>query len=178
MRSERANRQTLGIEERRKQAYKLRIDGLSYRQIAEELGVSVGTAYSDIIALFERTKEQSDEMVQADRQVQVARLEAAVAEVMPMIRADVSLDALAEDLDLEKLAEFASLKKLKLEAVDRLVKLDARIAKLLGLEAPVKKEISGPEGAPIEVDARGELTDKLARLIAGEASEDEAGEDS
>ena len=53
-------------------------------------------------------------------------------------------------------------------SVDRALRIMERRAKLLGLDAPVKSEWSGPDGGPIEVtDARERLLALINRRAAG-----------
>jgi hypothetical protein len=52
------------------------------------------------------------------------------------------------------------------------VNVGARRAKLHGLDAPIKTEISGPDGGPVSVtDARAELLAKLERIATRETPE-------
>lgn len=54
-----------------------------------------------------------------------------------------------------------------LRAVDRLLKLMERRSRFLGLDAPTKQEVSGPDGEPIRVeDARAFLAEAIARVAA------------
>jgi hypothetical protein len=109
--------------------------------------VSLGTAHKDITAVLERTKADADETAEQHRKMQLDRLDKAISILMPM-------------LDDPEVA---------LEAMDRLDKLERRRAALLGLDAASKHEVSGPEGAPIPIDARASLLERLAGLAAGEA---------
>lgn len=47
-------------------------------------------------------------------------------------------------------------------------------AKIAGSGAPAKQELSGPNGAPITVDARSALIERLAGLIGGSDADPEA----
>ncbi len=146
------------IEDRRAKAWELRLKGKSTRQIALALEVSVGTAHSDLAAVMERTKEENDDRAETHRAVSLARLERALDTVEDALSAE-SFDALGNK-DHE----------LRLKALDRLLKIEERRAKLLGLDAASKQELSGPEGAPIEINARDALVERLAGLIAGETA--------
>jgi hypothetical protein len=131
----------IAIEKRREKAAKLKLAGWSMRDIAAHLKCSLGTVHADIAAVLTRTQDSADEAVRLEREISLARLEVATKGIWPGVE---SGDA---------------------EAVDRLVKLEARRAKILGLDAPTKQEHSGPEGGPIEVGAAASsLESKLDEL--------------
>ncbi len=113
------------IEERRNKVADLKVNkAWSVRQIAKELGVGVGTVQRDIEAVFARTREFANASIRAERAISLARLETATAAILPsLVEADEQT----------------------LDAIDRFVKIDARKAKLLGLEAPTQHVILGVE---------------------------------
>ena len=87
--------------------------------------------------------------------------------VMKLIQTDIK--KLAETADevrnlelqrLDKMFEVAYAKALDghLLSIDRALRLMERRASLLGLDAPKRQEISGPDGSPIEIDERITLT--------------------
>lgn len=143
----------LAVELRRSKVLELQIAGKSYRQIAEELTVSLGTVASDMKALVERAKAENDDRVERERMLSLARNGKALAVVLPMLN----------DGETVK------------DAVDALDKLEKRRAALLGLDAPTRQELSGPKGAPIEIDGRAMLVERLAGLVAGDAPAGEEG---
>lgn len=53
-------------------------------------------------------------------------------------------------------------------AIEVALKLSERMAALFGLDAPVRRELSGPDGGPIELDNRISLSEeeKSARIVA------------
>ena len=128
------------IEVRQAKATDLRISGKSIRAIAEELGVSVGTVHSDLETVLVRSRDEANDKIQVERETSVARLELAIERIMPKV-----LDG-------------------NLDACDCLVRLEGRLAKLKGTDAPLKQELSGPEGAPIAVSVKEDLTRKLEDL--------------
>lgn len=140
----------LEVELRREKAAKLKLGGISMRQIARELGVSVGTVHSDLEAVLARTLDTADAHIRMERDVSLGRCEVALRALWPRIcRGDT-------------------------EAINAFVRIDQRRAKLLGLDAPTKQELSGPDGAPIEVSTRSSLEKKLATLeqrLTGRAAE-------
>ena len=143
----------LAIEARREKAVKLKVSGWAYRDIAAHLKCSVGTVCSDINAVLDRVKETADDRARRERAMSLARLDVATKGIWPSV----------ENGDLE--------------AVDRLVKLEARRAKVEGLDAPQGFELGGPGWAPIAIDARSQLLERLAGLIDREAQPGGASED-
>jgi DNA-binding CsgD family transcriptional regulator len=119
------------IEDRRSKAWELRLKGKSTRQIALALEVSVGTAHSDLAAVMERTKEENDDRAETHRALSLARLDRALDTIEAALGANsLGEDDAAEDLGADH--------ELRLKALDRLLKIEERRAKLLGLDAPTK----------------------------------------
>lgn len=153
------------IEDRRWKAWELRVKGKSYRAIGEALGVSGKTAHQDCQIVLARVIAEANENAAQDRATALYRLDKALEVVESAIDAQVFTEAGEADHEL------------RLKALDRLMRIEERRAKLLGLDAPTKQEVSGPEGAPIPVDARSSLLDRLAGLVAGENAPGPAGSD-
>ena len=130
----------LVIEQRRADVVRLRVSGWGIVEIAKHLEVSVGTVHSDLSAVLVRTREQANDSVKVERELSIARLEKAIRKIWPKVERG--------DLD----------------AIDRLTRLEQRLAKLQGLDAPTKQEFSGPDGAPIEVTTKTSLERKLEEL--------------
>lgn len=139
---------------RQSQALSLRIKGHSFREIAAELGISVSVAHSDVRTAMSAPLKRTQDELDAERELELHRCDVGL-KVTGRILADETLDPESE---------------LKLKALDRQVKLQEQRAKLLGLYAPAKQEVSGPEGAPIAVDNRGALLERIASLVAGTAA--------
>lgn len=143
------------------QALRLRARGMSYQQIADEVGYSEkGAAYKAVQRGMEETIGEAAEEVRA---LEVARLDAMYEAVMKVletkhltvsqgriIRQEVDverdengtvvLDGEGKPIPIyEPLEDDAPV----LQAVDRLLKIQARRAALLGLDAPTKAEIGG-----------------------------------
>lgn len=130
----------LEIEIRREKVAKLKLAGISLRQIAQELGCALGTVHSDLEAVLARTVDTADEHIRMERDVSLGRCEVALRAIWPRIcRGDV-------------------------EAINAFVRLDQRRAKLLGLDAPAKQELSGPDGGPIPLATQTSLEQKLESL--------------
>ncbi len=113
------------IADRRAKAWDLRVEGKSYREIGAALGVSQGTAFSDVTSVLAQVNAETKETAAQHKQVELDRLEAAAAVLIPIMR--------------------GTDKKLALDAIDRLTKVSRRKASLLGLDAPtrVTAEVSG-----------------------------------
>lgn len=120
--------------ERRAKALDLRLQGKGYAAIAAELGISTKGAHKAVQSAIARKLPQ--ESVDEARRVELSRLD----EAFERVRAAI----VGGDLD----------------AVDKLVKLSARRAKFLGLDAPVTTKTE------IEMKVADELRGALARLEA------------
>lgn len=140
------------VEARRRRAVKLRVDGYSYREIAAKLRVDVETAFSDVAVVLERTRLAADKLADEVRRLDLERLDLATKALLPKV------------------------KKGDARSTEKLVAVMARRSKLVGADAPVRSEISGPEGAPIELDARNALLEKLDGLLGGEDGSAASGE--
>lgn len=97
---------------RQERAMGLRVSGLSYLKVAEVIGVSVGTAFNDCAAARKRIIEQTRESAEEVRSIELDRLD----------RALHALEAKILEGDTR--------------AIDTMLKLSERRAKLLGLDAP------------------------------------------
>ena len=106
---------------RRTRALTLLSDGKTKREIAATLGVSVQTVSRDISWMIAHEKADNPERVGEIREIETQRIDAWLS------RASKLLDNADPDIQLK--------------ALDRVVKLAERRAKLLGLDAPVKQEI-------------------------------------
>lgn len=121
------------------QAAELRAEGRSYQQIADELGLAnKGSAHH---AVRRALRDISEKPAQAVRDLELRRLDAmyeAVMEVLERRHVTVSHGKVI-DLDGEPLIDDGPV----LQAVDRLLKIQARRAALLGLDAETKVNLSG-----------------------------------
>lgn len=113
--------------QRRLDALALRQAGASYRQIGERLGVSECQAWRDVdralAALAKLTETEAEKL----RALEMARLDAMLLPVLQQA------------------------KQGHLGAIDRVLRIMERRAKLLGLDKPVRAEVTGPEGRPIRI---------------------------
>ncbi len=111
--------------DRQLKALELRKAGVPYQTIADQLGYSDrGSAYNSVQTALKKTlAEPADEV----RRLELERLDALLMGMYPQAR------------------------KGNQGAVDRCLRIMERRAKLLGLDAPTKAELSGKDGAPLVV---------------------------
>jgi hypothetical protein len=137
--------------ELRAEAYRLKLRGFSDREAGARMGVSHTTIQN-------WTKQEADERVLplADelRKVQLERLgemRQAALEVLERIHFAVSHGKVVEDPDGGPLEDSAP----RLAAIDRLLRVEERIARLMGLDAPTRSEIEARiEPKPAELLAK------------------------
>ena len=131
------------IEQRRKKVAANLLGGLNYREMAEVFGVAIGTISGDVAIILGRWRR--DQVATVDEWIQIEAR-----------RLDKALNAIWDSV----LAGDA-------QAIDRMIKIMERRSKLLGLDAPARKELSGPDGGPIKVENVG-LSDseRAARIVA------------
>lgn len=130
---------TAETAERDAEACRLRSRGMSYRDIARELGyASMGGAYRAVQrALADIVREPAEEA----RQLELDRLDAALEAVMKVMATEhvVIQHGRVVELDGRPVPDDAPV----LAAVDRIVKLSESRRKLLGLDAAQKLDVSG-----------------------------------
>ena len=107
---------------RQRKAHELRVKGWSFPQIADELGVVPSTVYADVNKYWKDTYETNKEETDLSRNRMLVRL-----------------DTLAKRM-LERYSENA--KDADAQA-NLLLRVMEREAKILGLDAPAKTEITG-----------------------------------
>jgi len=124
-----ASQQRLQALERQQRALELRRQGLRYEQIAERVGVDTSTAWRLVMKAYQRSLKQNDELAEFNRKLDLERLDAALAALWPNVQAG------------------------KGWAIDRLLGILERRARLLGLDMPQKQET--------------DIGDTLARVLEG-----------
>jgi hypothetical protein len=140
------------------QALELCAGGASFRQIGDALGVSKVRAFRIVRAALDELVKHTTDTAERVRQLELHRLD----------RYRLSLDSRRGDP----------------RAVDTLIRISERVAKLHGLDAPQRIEASGPNGGPIQTQerplnfdgfSRDELVifDALQRKAHGEADWDQ-----
>ena len=121
------------IADRQSKAMQLRVRGFSFPKIAKALGCSTGTAFNDYTAAMKRLAEETKESADQVRSVELARLD-------KMTRA-LEFAAFGESPD-------DSPNALDIKAIDALLKVSDRRAKLLGLDAPEDINLNVGEVTP------------------------------
>lgn len=121
---------------RRLQALQLRMAGVSYHAIAERLGVSDTQAFHDVKAELAKIAKQASAEAEHVRTMELERLDAMT------------------------LALWAQAKQGNQGAIDRLLRVMERRSKLLGLDAPTRQELSGPNGSPITIEQAAQMSDE------------------
>jgi len=129
---------------RRAEAVELRAAGLSYRQIANRLGVDVAVAHRDVRKALKVYAERESVAVESARELEARRLDHALQQVARVL-AD---DAIDHDV--------------RLRAVDRLVRISESRRRLLGLDVD--------QSATVAVDGRTVTFNIQAMPQAGENS--------
>lgn len=114
--------------EKLERVFALMVVGKSERQIAVEMGVSPSGAHAMCRAIIDIYTERRGELADKYRSMELQRLEHATAALAPKV------------------------KKGNLLAIDRWVRLSESRRKLLGVDAPTKQAVSGPDGGPVRVE--------------------------
>ena len=114
----------LATQEKREKALVLRRAGASLRDIARALGVSHVTAKEYLDDAMKDLQAAQNEKAEATRAVELDRLDRLHMAAWPL--------ATGKDTDADT----------RFKAIDRLVRIADRRAKLLGLDAPVKSEVA------------------------------------
>jgi len=151
MTTEKGGRPTSADEDRialrRAEAVKLRARGKKFQEIADTLQIGLATAHLDVRTAMTEIAKEAEENVLAERGTELSRLERALEVVESVLTSATTADGGDE---------------LQLKALDRLIKIQDQRSKLLGLYSAEKRELSGPNGGPIAVDARNELLERIA----------------
>lgn len=157
--------QSVGIAERRAKAVDMRMAGSSYKAISDELGYKTASAAcQDVSRALEQAVADQTRSVEAYREEELQRLDLLLVEAWTILkRAHITVShgrIIKDDFDEPILDDGPTL-----QAIDRILKIQERRSKFLGLDAPTKVEA-------ITVDA---IDDAIAKLVA-ELEADQAGE--
>lgn len=120
--------------ERRSQAIELRKGGYSYREIAKELGCSLTQAWFDVKKVLDDLAAHDRETAAQVRKIEIMRLDTMVRGLWPNVQSGDSSSVMAA------------------------LKVSERRSKLMGLDAPVKNELTGPDGGPLAISNSVDLT--------------------
>jgi hypothetical protein len=139
---------TLRTMDRAATALDMKREGFSYDAIGKKLGISRQAAWALIQKRFAELRAQTEESACDVRDQMLLRL-------------DGMLCALRNGV-----------KRGDPRTIDTALRIEERRARLLGMDAPSRAEVSGPDGRAIEIDdARGQLAEALARLAPPDESE-------
>lgn len=111
--------------QRMQAALELRRAGRDYREIGNQLGIGKSTAHRLVLAALAGAREQLEGDVQEAKAEEISRLDGLLTALWQKARAG------------------------EVGAVDRVLKIAERRAKLLGLDAPVTLAHTGKNGGPI-----------------------------
>ena len=144
-----AGRERLTAAERKQRAVELRKLGFSFQKIADQMGISQSGAHKMVVSALQELNERTVEGAEELRRLELERL-------------DEWLLRIAQEIKNGNV----------LGAIDRGIRIMDRRAKLLGLDAPQRAEIAGPDGGPIEVaDARERLLEMIERRARAKETE-------
>lgn len=158
--------------QRRRQAIDMRMAGASFQEIADTLGYTTrGAACQDITRALETAVIEQTRSVEAYREEELQRLDALLAEAWAILkRQHVTVShgrLIYDDRTGEPLVDDGP----TLSAIDRILKIQERRAKFLGLDAPQRHEVVTVDAVDAEI-AR--LTAELERDKADQAEAAEA----
>lgn len=108
------------------EALELRRAGLGYTAIGARMGLGKSQAHRLVVAALDEARAQVSANADDLRAEEVSRLDAMLTGLWPAAR------------------------KGAVSAIDRVVKIMERRARLLGLDAPERKQLEGPKGGPIQ----------------------------
>lgn len=146
------------VAARRARVLALRTEQVPYADIAAELGIPASTARSDYRIALEGLKQEQDGQARFNVARQLAVLDAAEQAAWKVLRKDhihVQHGKIVRHEDDSPVLDDAPV----LNAIDRILKIAERRARLLGLDAPTRIEVSDT------VDA--EIASLAAQLAAG-----------
>lgn len=129
------------VKIRQNKAIDLRVKGYTVREIAAELGISKSQAFTDVQAVLGELAAETMEAAEQERNVAMEQISQGIRAVLPFV------------LEGDP------------KAIQAFAKLDERRAKYMGNESAAKHEVSGPQGAPITVDARDSLIERIAGMV-------------
>ena len=112
--------------ERRKKALEFRKAGMTYEQIAGQLGVTTGAAHKSVMTALKEIREKQNEAAEDVLAIELERLDTMLIGILPAAR------------------------KGNQGAIDRVLRIMDRRAKYLGLDAPAKQDITS-SGEPIKM---------------------------
>lgn len=163
--------QRAATAKRRAEAVQMRIAGADFESIAAALGYSDrAAAHKDITRALEAAALEQAASVEVHRAEELRRLDALLIEAWAVLKRDhvtVSHGRIVRDDEENPILDDGP----TLSAIDRILKIQERKAKFLGLDAPQRHEVVTVDAVDAEI-AR--LTAELGGGKAGEAAPAEA----
>jgi DNA-binding CsgD family transcriptional regulator len=169
------DQQRIAATERRIKVLSLRKAGAPYRQIADTLAVSLATVHDDLQRAYAELNEQQQVEAAELRTLEAARLDDLTVEATRILKTThpfVSGGKVLSGFTAEGKAIGLTDDGPKLAAIDRLLKIAERRARLLGLDAPTAVNVGGALTAPDYVALRAVVLQLLPgeqRLLLAEA---------
>jgi predicted DNA-binding protein YlxM (UPF0122 family) len=155
------------VAERRAQVLKLRVASVSVGQIAQQFGISESAVHADVRRALEQRTKMLDEALNEYRSMELEKLEAMERAAWGVLHRKHYLVSLQSgkvarhpDTDEPLLDDGPTL-----AAIDRLVKIQDRRAKLLGLDAAqkIQAEVTTTDAATVDA----EIARLFAELVTG-----------
>lgn len=160
-----------GRAEEQRVCYEMRLRGLSIRAIAAETGLSVGTVYNRIDCEITETLDPLRSKVRELEIERLDRMQLTVLNILDREHYVISDGRVVTRIDAE------TDEKVPIpdpgpvfQAIDRLLKIAERRARLLGLDAPTKVDTTVTDVTQIDPDTAAMIADAKAMAEAQEAA--------
>lgn len=129
------------VTKRQQEALDHRVAGLSYPKIAKAMGITHRAAYELVGKALAHRQDQTAEKIESVLEIELARLDEAM-EVCTSILGKKSVQIVTKD---GMVLDVAMDDELRLKTLDRIVKIQERRAKFLGMErTKVDATVDGP----------------------------------
>ena len=157
------NAERAAIAERRTRVLAMRIEQRPYTEIAARLGIAESTARSDYIRAIEQRKAELDDQRHVTIALELAKLDAleraawAVLRTRHILAQQGKIVCTEDGTPLEDDAP-------TLQAIDRILKIAERRARLLGHDAPVRAKVEVTDAIDADIER---LVAELAGLAPG-----------
>lgn len=143
---------------RRRRALQLRDHGFGYRVVADKLGVSIGQAWKDVEAALAEIRGECREQARETRELELGRLDRDWRKNERVLR---NLEKRMADADDETAAKLgATIARLR----DSNRKIQERRARYLGLDAPTKAQLTGPNDGPVVVTTADDVLARVSKI--------------
>ena len=158
--------------ERQRQAVDLRLQGLSYQQVGDELGIGKQEAYNLVSRALKQNRKELAESVEDVREMELAKLDKLDRKLWELLDQGGGELVTTE----EGIGAQGPISKVRVQrpgiggVIDRLLAVQKRRADILGLDSASKHEVTGPEGGPIQLTDIARIVkrgDEAARIAAG-----------